>query len=75
MSFKRLMAGIHCLRQQCLCVAEPVAFYFGAKVNRLVQPRSLREQRSSCASHTQLRAGAQLENKILAYFSDGKNYS
>ena len=32
--------GTHWMREQRVCVAEPLAFHFGAHVNRLEQPHS-----------------------------------
>lgn len=38
----------HRALEQHVCVVKPLAFYFGADINRLEQPRCLREQ---CCSH------------------------
>ena len=61
---RTLTPGTHWMREQRVCVAEPLAFHFGAHVNRLEQPHSPRETRVS----REAAASRHLEIRGLAYF-------
>ena len=56
-----LTPGKQWMREQRLCTAEPLAFHFGAHVNRLEQPHCLHETREAAAL-------LHLEIRGLAYF-------